>query len=345
MTTAYPAFKKGCLFLTLITLLFLVGIVVLPGLGPTYAEEAPDQTSLADTAPAINHNTWTSGAAMPTARYAVATGVIGTNVYVVGGASNNSVLNVNEIYNTKTNTWTTGASMPTARLIPAAAVVNNILYVIGGCDAGCATGGGAMTVNEAYDPASDTWSTKAPLPTPTDSFYGVAVKGIIYVIGGYVPGSGRVATVFAYDPVADAWSTKAPMKVGKSTPAPGLLGTTVMAAGGLGNGGVVTDNESYNAVANKWKTLAPVPTARDAGCAGGMKGQFYFAGGENPAPLSVLEAYRKKTNSWTTLASMPQAVIGPGSAVVKNLLYCFGGSNNGGVFQGNVYDYVQIYQP
>jgi hypothetical protein len=42
---------------------------------------------------------------------------------------------------------------------------------------------------------------------------------------------------------------------------------------------------------------------------------------------------------------MPQAVVGPGSASVGGRLYCFGGADNGGLFLGNVFNYVQIYQP
>ena len=104
-------------------------------------------------------NTWTTGAPMPTPREGALTGVIGTKIYVVGGANNSTVLNVNEVYDTTTNTWTTAAPMPTARWNAASAVVNNILYAIGG-------GGNGTQLNlvEAYDPASNTWVPKAPMP-------------------------------------------------------------------------------------------------------------------------------------------------------------------------------------
>jgi N-acetylneuraminic acid mutarotase len=73
-----------------------------------------------------------------------------------------------------------------------------------------------------------------------------------------------------------------------------------------------------------------------------IKGQLYFAGGSN---TSINEAYSLKTESWTTLASMPDAIVLPGSALVGGRLYCIGGSDNGTIFQGSVYDSVQIYQP
>jgi uncharacterized repeat protein (TIGR03803 family) len=294
------------------------------------------------------HDSWTSGAVMPTAVFGAATGAIGTKVYVVGGGTSSAVVNINQIYNTLTNKWTTGAAMPTARFAAAGAVVNGILYVIGGCDSGCATGVGAMSVVEAYNPASNTWTKKAPLPTATDSINAVVEKGIIYVVGGYVPGVGRVATVYSYNPATDTWATEAPLQVGKSSAALGLLGTTIVAAGGVavGNTGVTGDNEGYSASKNTWTTLVADPTARAAGCAASISGLLYFAGGSSAtSALSVNESFSATTKKWTTLKSLPLAVIGPGSAEVNNLLYCFGGSNNGGLFQGTVYNNVQIYQP
>src|SRR5215471_18791806 len=137
-------------------------------------------------------NTWSSGASMLTPRFGTAFGVISGKIYVVGGATASAVVDNNEVYNPTTNTWATKTPDPTARFAAAAAVVNGILYVIGGCDSGCATGGGAMTLVEAYNPVTDSWSTKASLPTPTDSVYAVAKSGTIYVVGGYVQGPGRV---------------------------------------------------------------------------------------------------------------------------------------------------------
>ncbi len=295
------------------------------------------------------HDSWTSGAVMPTAVFGPATGAIGTKVYVVGGGTSSAVVNINQIYNTLTNKWTTGAAMPTARFVPASAVVNGILYVIGGCDSGCTTGVGAMSVVEAYNPATNTWTTKAPLPTATDSVTAVVEKGIIYVIGGYVPGAGRVTTVFSYNPATDTWATEAPLAVGKSEAALGLLGTTIVAAGGYSNSGSTGDNEGYSASTNTWKTLAADPTARQAGCSAAISGLLYFAGGSGgsngTSPLSVNESFSATTKKWTTLRSMPLAVIGPGSAAVNSLLYCIGGSNNGGLFLGTVYNNVQIYRP
>lgn len=294
----------------------------------------------------VTHNTWSSGLAMPTPRFGSAFGVIKGKIYVVSGATHTAVVDDNEIYDPVSNTWTTGAHIPTARYVPASAVVKNILYVIGGCNSGCGNGIGALTVVEAYNPATDSWSTKTPLPTPTDSVYAIASKGIIYVIGGYVQGSGRVTTVYAYNPKKDTWTLKKPMSVGKSNAALGVLGG-IIAAGGLGNGGDVPDDEIFNTAKNKWKNLAPIPTARAGACYGVISGKFYVAGGSTDASNSVdvMESYSGSKKSWATKASMPQAVTVPVSGVVKGRLYCIGGGDNGNLSVGMPFENVQIYQP
>jgi|HubBroStandDraft_1064217.scaffolds.fasta_scaffold08921_3 uncharacterized repeat protein (TIGR03803 family) len=292
------------------------------------------------------HDSWTTGAVMPTAVFGEASAAIGSKIYVVGGATTSAVVNINQIYNTSTNKWTTGTSMPTARFASASAVVDSILYVIGGCTSGCATGVGALSVVEAYDPATNTWATKAPLPTATDSTNAVVESGIIYVVGGYVPGVGRVGTVYSYNPVTDTWTTEAPLLVAKSDPAVVLLGTTIVAAGGLDNTSITGDNEGYSVSKNTWTTLVADPTPRAAGCAASIGGLLYSAAGSNgTSPLSLNESFSATAKKWTTLSSMPLAVIGPGSAEAGGLLYCFGGSNNGGLFSGTVYNNVQIYRP
>jgi uncharacterized protein (TIGR03437 family) len=294
----------------------------------------------AQTPVSVAPNSWSTGKPMPTSRETLLTAVIGQKIYALGGRAGSTIMNVNEVYDTTTNTWTTAAPMLTARWDAATAVVNNILYAIGGGT----SSGNTSNIVEAYDPTSNTWSTKAAMPISVNSIYAVVENGIIYVVGGY--NGARVNTVVAYDPVADTWSTLAPLNVAKSQPALGLIGSTTVAAGGLTNSGVTTDNEGYNAATNSWTTLAPLPTARQAGCFGVSAGLLYFASGDGVASgslLNTMDAYDAATNSWASgLPLIPNSITNPGSAVVGESLYCIGGSNT---FKGTAYNYVQIYQP
>ena len=57
----------------------------------------------------------------------------------------------------------------------------------------------------AYDPSTQTWATRAPMPTPRSHFAAAAAGGYLYAIGGI-----GVGTVERYDPVADSWTAVAP---------------------------------------------------------------------------------------------------------------------------------------
>jgi uncharacterized repeat protein (TIGR03803 family) len=287
----------------------------------------------------IVHNSWGSGTVLPTAIQGPAVGVIGGKVYVVGGATSNSTVAINQVYNPATNKWTTGASMPTARFAAAVAVVNNVLYAIGGNP----DGHSQTNVVEAYNPKTNTWTTKSPMPTTRDSVVAAVEKGLIYVIGGQAGGS-RLATVESYNPATDTWKEEAPLLDGKSETAAGLLGSTIVAADGLSGGGVTGDTEAYNATTNTWSSLTADPTPRQSTCAASFGNLLYVAGGTNGNPLSLNEGFSLTANKWVTFAPLPNAVALPGSAEVNHQLYCFGGSSNS-AFGSTVYNYVQIYQP
>jgi uncharacterized protein (TIGR03437 family) len=291
-------------------------------------------------------NSWIAGRAMPTSRAFSFIGVVGQKIYVIGGANSSGILNVNEVYDTTTDTWTTAAPMPTARTTGASAVVNNVIYAMGG---GVTGGGNATNTVEAYDSVTNTWSAKASMPTSNNSVYAVVENGLIYLIGGF-NNNVRLTTVWAYNPATDSWTALAPLKVGKALSAVGLIGSTIVSAGGLStdNTNGTADNEGYNALTNSWTTLAPMPAARFSACFETAGGMLYVAGGHSSttaAPFTSMVAYNPVTNSWTSgLPAMPNAVTNPASASLGGRLYCFGGSNTGQL-SGVTYNYLQIYQP
>ena len=84
------------------------------------------------------------------------------------------------------------AAMPTARN-PAVGVVNGIVYAVGGWGAS-----NYLATVEAYDPATNTWTTKASMPTPRFGLAVGVVNGILYAVGGYVANS--LATLEVYQP-------------------------------------------------------------------------------------------------------------------------------------------------
>ena len=96
--------------------------------------------------------------------------------------------------------------MPTARDYAATGVVKDKIYAIGGLTHGFV----AVSAVEAYDPATDTWTKKANMPTARGTFT-AEVNGKIYAIGGGVPRVNLqqnllLSTVEIYFPETDTWT-------------------------------------------------------------------------------------------------------------------------------------------
>jgi N-acetylneuraminic acid mutarotase len=314
------------------------------GASDGYVTVTTGATTLTSSKKFTVHDSWSSGTVMPTARFGAFTGAIGTNIYVIGGATNSGyqVTGVNEIYNTATNKWTTGASDPNPRELGASAVVNGILYVIGGST----SGSNPVNLLEAYNPVNNKWTTKSPMPTARNSMPAIVEKNIIYVIGGYDPNTGVFYdNVESYNPATDTWTAEAPLPVATAWEAVGLLGTTIVAADGETgpSGTIVGSNEGYNVTTNTWSTLTADPTPRVEACFAAVNGQLYVAGGANTTGvLGINEGYNPTTKAWRTLTPMPHTLATAGSATVGGRLFCFGGASSN---LSSVYNYVQIYQP
>lgn len=169
-------------------------------------------------------------------------------------------------YDPATDAWQARAPMPTARGAGVAAVVGGKCYVIGG--AGPTPGASAPTIRprqpqrslatvEEYDPATNTWRTRAPMPTPCNHMGGEAVNGKIYVIGGRLSGAfiigfpGNTNLVQVYDPAADAWATGAPMPTSRSGLNTAALNGVIYAAGGE------TQDEKYLAAFRAFEAYHP----------------------------------------------------------------------------------------
>jgi N-acetylneuraminic acid mutarotase len=140
--------------------------------------------------------------------------------------------------------------MPTARRLASGAVVDNILYVAGGQIAPVFL---EVNILEAYNPATDTWASKASMPTARIVAAADAINGLVYVVGGAsaIP---ALPTNEAYDTTTDSWSAKAPMPTGRHGLVSGAINGVLYAVGGqdpIGN--MLTTNEAFT-------SSAPTPT-------------------------------------------------------------------------------------
>ncbi|MGC9342943.1 MAG: Kelch repeat-containing protein, partial [Bacteroidales bacterium] len=158
---------------------------------------------------------WENRAPMIKARWWHSVGAVNGKIYAIGGASKygHGALSVVEEYDPETDTWSAKSDIPTARQGLTASVVNGKIYAIGGGEApkeGSYTGGESFSNVEEYDPATDTWKRKTPMPTVRWAHCAAVVDGKIYIIGGaegWPFGDTYVFDMIIYDPALDTWTS------------------------------------------------------------------------------------------------------------------------------------------
>ncbi len=181
------------------------------------------------------------------------------------------------------DSWVEKAPMPTGRYAFGAVTVNDTIYAIGGLinmPEGYRDGHITTTtnVNEAYNPANDTWAERAPMPSPHWlNDFGIALcQDKIYCIGG--PANN------VYDPATDTWEAKTPMPTSRHFLGANVVDDKIYLIGGLALGPapawqdkLVNDprwklitysfsnvNEMYDPATDSWTEKAPIPIAVDS---------------------------------------------------------------------------------
>jgi N-acetylneuraminic acid mutarotase len=241
-------------------------------------------------------DTWSSKAAMPTARGDLGVGVVNGILYAVGGQDSSGSLATVEAYDPLTDTWTSKTSMPTARYAPGVAAINGIVYAVGGRNTS------ELATVEAYDPATDSWTTKTSMPTPRGRLGVSVVSGILYAVGGG-DSLGCLATVEAYDPATNTWTSKAPLPI-PNGPATGTVNGVLYAVGGAHNcisGGITNEVDAYDPNLNAWTMAPSMPTPRTGLGVGVVNGVLYAIGGttDDLGAYAIVEAFT------------PMSVVGP----------------------------------
>ena len=222
----------------------------------------------------------------------------------------------------------------------ASCALDGIFYVIGGHYPDANT---ALAYVWAYDPQADTWTNKAPLPTPRHWLgqCAVAVDGIIYVVGGTGPGTPGtlVLPVAAYNPQTDTWTNGANIPTGRGNLVACAVDGIIYAIGGNPDlSHTIATVEAYDPKSNQWTTKANAPSPCSFLAASvASNGLVYLFG------RTLTWAYYPKTDSWNTNKShFSPYSWALRSAEVGGLIYLFGGFTQD--FTSS-YDLTWVYDP
>lgn len=247
-------------------------------------------------------NTWTNRTPSPTFVYGyeswAAVAACQNKIYVIG-------VGVNEVYDPETDTWENRTSMPIQRYALEANVVDGKIYVISGqIPAGLGVID-ASNANEVYDPANDSWTEMAPIPTPVVLYASAVLDDKIYIIGGINHTSywdrkynSTMIQVQIYDPKTDQWTQGTPILIGVSAAAAsattGLLAPKriyVIGGNTIDQSGSYTyfsdTTQIYDLETGNWSIGAQMPTGRSSLSIANINDVLYAMGGTNKSLYDV----------------------------------------------------------
>src|SRR3989338_694596 len=250
---------------------------------------------------------WETRAPFPLEATEVAAAAVGDKVYVVGGLTPAGSSNRLFIYDAFTDTWREAAPLPLPGGVDHAnlTALNGKVYFVGGIRIGSDFVTGRTF---EYDPAANTWTERASMPTPRGASGVAALDGRIYVAGG-LTASDSVNNFEAFDPAANSWVVLPSMPTARDHLTAQAVGGKFYAIAGRRNDNLRA-NEEYDPATNRWTVRAPIPTARGGLGSGTIGGRIQVFGGEGPSgtPEGTFrqnEEYDPATNTWRSLTPMP----------------------------------------
>jgi N-acetylneuraminic acid mutarotase len=248
-------------------------------------------------------NKWTKKKPMALPAHHLALTELNGKIYVFGGFTEGKIGNlaawtpINNAfeYDPVNDSWKALAPMPTKRGAAVTATVGGKMYVIGGATTAPGATNPAihptvaqrvLSTVEEYDPDTNAWRTRAPMPTPRNHTAAGVVDGKIYVIGGrigaaFIAASSDLANVEAYDPATDTWGRPlAKMPTARSGLDVGVYKGRIYVAGGENQDffqhTAYHAFEAYDPATNTWSILPPMAIGRH-GVAGGVVGNRFYA--------------------------------------------------------------------
>lgn len=234
--------------------------------------------------------------------------------------------------------WIPRAPMPQPRDHHAVCTASGgRVYVIGGF----AGDFQAKSTVFAFEPLTDSWAVRAPLPAARGASWAVPLGQRIYVFGG-VDAAGVVkSTTFIYDSGTNTWSQGMDMPTAREHLTAAALGNFIHVVGGR-NGNSVGAHERYDPSLDQWTVLAPLPTPRSATATAVLGGRLFVMGGEIPQLYAVNEVYEPVTNTWSAQDPMPIPRHGVAAIPLADRILVIGG----GIVQGLLPSaYVDTFQP
>jgi N-acetylneuraminic acid mutarotase len=158
---------------------------------------------------------------------------------------------------------------------------------------------GKLAAVEEYDPATDTWRSRTPMPIRKRAAFAAAeIGGKIYIAGGVDDVDDVADNLDVYHPASDSWVARTPMPAEVFGLSGAAVGGRMYAFTGFVGAGFQLNGATleYDPAGDVWNTRAPLPTPRVSYAAVAVGGEIYVIGGISvnsfqTVPIASVEEY------------------------------------------------------
>jgi N-acetylneuraminic acid mutarotase len=240
-------------------------------------------------------SSWLTKQPMPSYRSSFATTTYQNRIYCIGGRTNIGPSAANEVYIPASDSWESKQAMSTPRHGLDANVVNDKIYLISGLvpdnrwpNVNVESYKSFIMTNatEEYDPSTDTWVTKAPIPKAAAYYSSAVIDNKIYIfsLDYFKQKDGNYESLTQiYDPNTDTWTNGNPppyaVDMAGSTAITNSDFKRIYVIGGRSSSLQVAYNQIYNPATDSWSLGAPLPTPRYALAVCSLNKKIYTFGG------------------------------------------------------------------
>jgi N-acetylneuraminic acid mutarotase len=225
---------------------------------------------------------WTDAAPLPRGANHVGVAVMGDKLYAVGGHrdQNRKPDDLCFVYDLNADSWSSIASLPNRCGAIACVAFNGKIHAIGGAVGDTSRTKKSVDWHLAYDPQSDRWEKRAPMPTGRDHTGVVVIGNRIHLVAGRVDSFHTNSNLHhAYDPEKDNWERRRPIPTARSGHGAVLYRGKLFVMGGEGTERVYGQNEGYDPETDAWESYAPMLTPRHGLGAAVVGDAIHVAGG------------------------------------------------------------------
>lgn len=286
-------------------------------------------------------DTWSTLAPPPASMYYNSGARVGDHIYAFGTTGSSAVYR----YSISSNTWATlPAALPqTFGGGATSTVLGGKVYVVGGGNILVGT-----VHNREFDPATETFTMRAPLPSARTRHAAAASEalGRLWIFGG----NGSSSTTYEYSPATDTWTTRAPYSLGGIAAnsygmAAAFFNGRAYLTGGYTSSTMQRTVNEYDPATDSWMRRTDMNLPRQQHAIGVVGSRIYVAGGGTGVASHAATA--TSTEEFIPPYQPPTVPIGASPSGVDLTVYGDGGgpvlfswtaSTDDGPAEGITYD-------